>query len=206
MNPSSRFFRFWALAQASVIVALVGWRTHLGPLPHMPTLSARLDVQAGMKVAMDAFSNDCGRYPTAAEGPQALMICPTNIPQTRWHGPYMDHVPKDPWNHDYVYRYPSVHNTNGFDLYSCGYDGISKSDGNDLDHINNWDPNSPHGRIMSFPKIVNETIQDTPMFLGIMLTLLTIPFLFVVRLIASTFSPRIRDEIARNPTVAIRLV
>ncbi len=204
LNPSSQFFRYWALAQAGVIVALVGWRIHLGPLPYTPLLRAHVDMDTGIKIALDVFSNDCGRYPTASEGFQALIICPTNIPLERWRGHDLAQVPKDPWNHDYVYRCPGIHSTNGFDLFSCGYDGISKSGGSDLDDINNWDPHSPHGQVVTFPRMIDEIIQSMPIFLEIMLTLLTIPFLFAVRLIASFSSPRVRDEIARNPTVHSR--
>jgi hypothetical protein len=67
------------------------------------------------------------------------------IPSGKWHGPYLDKIPQDPWGNNYVYCCPGVHSTNGYELYSCGFDGISKSGGDDLDDINNWDPASPHG-------------------------------------------------------------
>jgi hypothetical protein len=50
----------------------------------------------------------------------------------------------DPWGNVYIYACPGLHHPNGFDLYSCGPDEISKSKGDDPDDINNWDPNSPH--------------------------------------------------------------
>lgn len=49
----------------------------------------------------------------------------------------------DPWGNKYIYRYPAQFNTNSFDLYSLGQDGISESGGNDEDDINNWDPDHP---------------------------------------------------------------
>jgi hypothetical protein len=63
-----------------------------------------------------------------------------------WRGPYLtvDTIPPDPWEHPYVYRRPGIHGTNGFDLYSCGPDGISKTGGADRNDINSWDPSSPH--------------------------------------------------------------
>ncbi len=85
------------------------------------------------------FYVDCGRYPTTAEGFHALLTCPTNIPSKRWKGPYLDPatgVPLDPWNHEYVYRCPGIHNPNSYDLYSKGPDGID----NDQDDIGNWQP------------------------------------------------------------------
>lgn len=82
------------------------------------------------------FSNDCGRLPTTAEGFQALLTCPTNVSRNLWKGPYFDppQIPLDPWDHEYVYRCPGIHNTNGYDLYSAGPDGIK----GDLDDIGNW--------------------------------------------------------------------
>jgi len=49
----------------------------------------------------------------------------------------------DAWDHRYVYHCPGNRNTNGFDLYSCGLDGKSFSNGDDPDDINNWNPQSP---------------------------------------------------------------
>jgi general secretion pathway protein G len=104
------------------------------------TTRAQIEIQAGLKTAFDAFAVDCGRYPTTSEGFAAMIACPTNIPAARWHGPYFDRIPRDPWGNEYVYRCPGVHNTNGFDSYSCGFDGISKSGGDDLDDINKQRP------------------------------------------------------------------
>src|ERR1039457_5297653 len=106
--------------------------------------SAHADL-AGIKIAFDVFANDCGRYLTTSEGVSALFNCPTNFSSSRWRGPYLGRKTIDPWCDAYVYRYPGIHHTNSFDLYSCGADGISESGGNDLDDINNWDADSPHG-------------------------------------------------------------
>ncbi|HWL92518.1 MAG TPA: type II secretion system protein GspG [Phycisphaerae bacterium] len=41
----------------------------------------------------------------------------------------------DPWNQEYRYTAPGIRNTNGFDLWSIGPDGIGGSD----DDIVNWE-------------------------------------------------------------------
>ena len=87
---------------------------------------------------LDMFQKDCGRYPTTAEDLAALVTKPADIPEARWHGPYMESIPRDPWGHDYIYRCPGLRNTNRFDLYSRGPDGVSKSGGDDPDDIANW--------------------------------------------------------------------
>jgi general secretion pathway protein G len=99
---------------------------------------------AAFSTALNSFRVDTGRLPSTAEGLGALITKPAPVPDNRWHGPYLDVVNVDPWGHSYVYRYPGMHNTNGFDLYSLGPDGVSKTGGDDPDDINNWDPSSPH--------------------------------------------------------------
>ena len=90
------------------------------------------------------YKIECGRYPTTAEGLDALINRPANVPPTKWTK-YLDadRVPNDPWGHPYVYRCPGLHNTNTFDIYSGGLTGTSKSGGDDPYDINNWNPSSP---------------------------------------------------------------
>jgi general secretion pathway protein G len=93
---------------------------------------------ANFKTALDSFQSDCDRFPTTAEGLEPLIARPADIPTNKWNGPYLEVISKDPWGHDWVYRWPGRHNTNGFDLYSCGPDGVSQSGGDDADDISSW--------------------------------------------------------------------
>jgi general secretion pathway protein G len=99
-----------------------------------------VDFFARHKTVLGMFKVDCGRYPTTEEGLNALIIRPKDILAHDWRGPYFDppQRPKDPWGRDYIYRCPGIHNTDGFDLYSCGPDGLSQPGGEDADDINNW--------------------------------------------------------------------
>jgi type II secretion system protein G len=92
-----------------------------------------------VRTALDTFAIDCGRYPTTAEGMQALHYRPVGISTNQWHGPYVDQPTQDAWRHDFIYLCPGLHNANTFDLYSLGRDGLSKTGGDDSDDINNWD-------------------------------------------------------------------
>jgi general secretion pathway protein G len=169
-----------------------------------PMSAIYADIHGGIKTMLDAFAVDCGRYPTTAEGFKALLICPTNIPTGKWHGPYLDNIPQDVWKHDYVYRCPGIHNTNGYDLYSCGFDGISKSGGGDLDDINNWDLSSPHGGndyALNYSDVLIYKFVNSPVFPMFRLTLLIVSFLGGVWMIAAIFFQRVRDCIARHPIV-----
>lgn len=98
--------------------------------------------------AVNAFAQDCGRYPSSAEGLNALIKRPNDISEGQWKGPYLEcrSIPTDPWGHNYVYAFPSSHSTNRFDIYSCGPDGVSKTGGGDADDINNWSVRPPPER------------------------------------------------------------
>jgi general secretion pathway protein G len=103
---------------------------------------ARIEIQA-IRNALDLFQVDQGHYPGGTNGLMDLVVQPTN--SAHWIK-YYDMSLTDPWGHPYVYRFPGLHKTNSFDLYSCGADGISKSGGDDADDINDWDANSPRDK------------------------------------------------------------
>ncbi len=46
----------------------------------------------------------------------------------------MEHMPRDPWGHAYLYLNPGVRNVAGFDVVSAGEDGVFFS----ADDIGNW--------------------------------------------------------------------
>jgi general secretion pathway protein G len=88
---------------------------------------------SNFETALDAFEIAVGRYPTQAEGLDALIHKPTTDPGD-WQQPFMKNIPVDPWGQDYVYVYPGQRNVDSYDLYSYGPD--SKAGGND--DIVNW--------------------------------------------------------------------
>ena len=76
--------------------------------------------------ALNLYAFDMGRYPTSAEGLQALVQNPSGT--TSWKGPYLEReVPLDPWDRPYIYRNPGTRG-NDFDICSAGADGIEGSD------------------------------------------------------------------------------
>ena len=96
---------------------------------------------------LEAFKAAFGRYPTTEEGLQALVKCPPGLPQDKFprlHFLDASSILQDPWGHPYVYRAPGLRRPSSFDLYSCGRDGVTATDGADADDVNNWDPASPH--------------------------------------------------------------
>ena len=71
--------------------------------------------------ALGSYKLDTGTFPTTEQGLQALRVKPEGVNQ--WNGPYMEQeIPKDPWAHDYVYKYPGEHGDEP-DIISLGADG-----------------------------------------------------------------------------------
>lgn len=95
--------------------------------------TAQADINANIAVALDLFELDNGRYPTTEEGLEALIKAPSGA--SHWNGPYLKKgIPLDPWGRSPVYRSPGKHNTEDYDLFSLGPDGVEGGD----DDITNW--------------------------------------------------------------------
>ena len=97
--------------------------------------TARTQVEL-ISVALDAYRLDTGRYPTSAEGLEALRTPP---PETLgWRGPYLRRpVPDDPWSTPWIYQAPGIVNPHAFDLYSLGADQATGGSGEDAD-VTSW--------------------------------------------------------------------
>lgn len=96
--------------------------------------AAETDISA-LETALDAFEIDTGRYPTADEGIESLLLEPAGLRANSWRGPYLKRgVPLDPWGNPYLYQQPGQHNIKGFDLSSSGPDGQPDT----TDDLVNW--------------------------------------------------------------------
>ncbi|MBI3000133.1 MAG: type II secretion system major pseudopilin GspG [Deltaproteobacteria bacterium] len=85
--------------------------------------------------ALDTLRLDAGRYPTTAEGLEALRTRPSGL--DKWDGPYLKkEVPLDPWGRPYVYRSPGEHGP--YDLLSYGADGAAGGEADNAD-ITSWE-------------------------------------------------------------------
>jgi general secretion pathway protein G len=91
------------------------------PLP-VARLDRSITQIANLRTALETFNNDCGRYPTAAEGLDALVNCPPGLEKV-WHK-QMDEIPIDSWGNPFRYRSPGLRNPDSYDLDSAGPDGI----------------------------------------------------------------------------------
>jgi len=85
--------------------------------------------------ALEMFRLEVGRYPTSAEGLEALRTRPGAL--ERWDGPYLKkEIPLDPWGNPYAYKSPGEHGP--FDIISYGADKAPGGDGQNRD-INSWE-------------------------------------------------------------------
>jgi general secretion pathway protein G len=98
--------------------------------------AAKNDVQAIMS-ALKMYRLDNGAYPSAGQGLEALVKKPEtgDVPPNYKPGGYLEHLPKDPWMHDYQYLNPGVHGE--VDVFSYGADGQPGGDGYNAD-IGTW--------------------------------------------------------------------
>ncbi len=74
-----------------------------------------------LRMAVEQFKIDCGRYPTTMEGLESVMACPAGV--AGWKGPYLNVFRPDPWGNRYRYECVDGKVT----LFSCGQDGLANT-------------------------------------------------------------------------------
>jgi len=89
---------------------------------------------AAFKTALNLFEVDNGYYPKGRNGLLDLVQKPRDA--VNWKGPYIENLPKDPWQNEFVYEFPGKHNPGSYDIMSLGPDGRAGTD----DDIGNWEP------------------------------------------------------------------
>ena len=95
---------------------------------------AAVDIR-NIESALALFKTDTGRYPTTAEGLNALVVNP-GIPNYNASG-YLEKLPIDPWGKPYIYICPGLHGKGDYDIKSFGPDGESGGQGLNAD-IESW--------------------------------------------------------------------
>lgn len=137
--PVDRLRAGFTLVEMLVVLVIIGLLVGLvGPrvfnqLSDAKTKTARIQIESFTN-ALDLFFLDMGRYPTSSEGLGALMQRPSNA--TTWNGPYLrgNGVPRDPWDHSYLYRSPGQGRP--YEIVSLGSDGREGGTGSAADLAN----------------------------------------------------------------------
>ena len=131
-----RAMRGFTLLELLVVILIIGLLTgivgprFLGQIGRSEVTAARAQLDAFDK-ALQAYRIDTGRFPSTAQGLQALLTAPADEP--RWRGPYLrGALPLDPWGSPYQYRVPGTQGQE-FDLLSLGKDRAPGGTGDDAD-------------------------------------------------------------------------
>ena len=115
---------------AATIIPQFGSTTHDAKVTR-----ARADIKI-LENAVERFSLRMDRYPTTAEGLEALVKAPSGA-EKQWGKAYIGELRPDPWGNAYRYRSPGIHGAKTYDIWSQGADGADGGEERDRD-IGNW--------------------------------------------------------------------
>lgn len=90
---------------------------------------------ATLATALSLYKLDNRMLPATAQGLQALTHKPVQAPEPPQYksGGYLRDLPRDPWDHDYLYLAPSADGSKEYSLWSYGADGVRGGEGQDAD-------------------------------------------------------------------------
>jgi general secretion pathway protein G len=112
----------------TLLAGLVGPRV-MNQLGGAKSKTAALQI-ADLEKSLELYKLDVGRYPTTAEGLDALSNKPASA--NGWNGPYVKGaVPNDPWGKPYTFTSPAANG--GVDISSLGADGVAGGTGENAD-------------------------------------------------------------------------
>jgi len=112
----------------TLLAGLVGPRV-MSQLGGAKSKTAALQI-SDLEKSLELFKLDVGRFPTTAEGLDAMVNRPASA--NGWNGPYIKgSVPNDPWGKPYVYASPA--SNGGIDISTLGADGAAGGTGENAD-------------------------------------------------------------------------
>ncbi|MBY0241072.1 MAG: type II secretion system major pseudopilin GspG [Burkholderiaceae bacterium] len=135
-NIAGRRTLGFTLLELLVVIVIIGLlAAYVGPkyfsqLGKSEVTVAKAQIEAFEK-SLDTYRLDVGRYPTAEEGLNALLVAPATA-GAKWNGPYLKKgVPPDPWGRVYLYRAPGTKAE--YEIVSLGKDGQVGGEGDNAD-------------------------------------------------------------------------
>ena len=128
--------RGFTLIEILVVVMILGLLISLaaprimGRTDEARVVKAKADIRA-LEQGLNLYRLDSGSYPTTEQGLNALVEEPrTGEPPRNWRPDgYMERVPLDPWNHEFLY----ASDGKTYTLRSLGADGQEGGEGIDAD-------------------------------------------------------------------------
>lgn len=110
------------------LIATFATRQVISRLDRAKVEAARTQIRS-FGSQLDTFKIDCGNYPTTDQGMAALIHKPTTGTDCPNYDPdgYLKskNVPKDPWNHDYIYESDG----SKYSIRTLGQGGVEGGDG-----------------------------------------------------------------------------
>ena len=97
--------------------------------------AARIKINS-MKTLLESYKLVGGVYPSESQGLQALVTKPTSAPTPRRWKQQMSTLPLDPWQSEFVYKYPGTKDPSTYEIISKGEDGQLGTE----DDISSQDP------------------------------------------------------------------
>lgn len=85
---------------------------------------------------LQLYKTNAGHYPSEQQGLKALVEKPTSTPRPRRWAQIMDNPPKDPWDNEYIYKYPGTQDRSRPEVICMGKDGLEGTE----DDMSSQDP------------------------------------------------------------------
>ena len=131
----SGLFRGFTLIEIMVVVVILAILATLvapqilGRIDDARVTKAKNDLRM-YEAALDMYKLDNFKYPNTDQGLTALVQKPADPNLTNWRPEgYVKQLQKDPWGHDYVYRFPGEHQPDEPEIVSLGADGQPGGEG-----------------------------------------------------------------------------
>jgi general secretion pathway protein G len=139
-SPLHRFEQGFTLLEVMIVVVIIGLLAarvaplFMGQIDTAAINRAKTDIRQ-IETALNLYRLDNFRYPTTAEGLEALVKNPGEASAPNWRQ-YLPRVPLDPWDQPYHYVSPGQHGD--FDVFTYGAD--RQEGGEDINaDVGNWD-------------------------------------------------------------------